>query len=314
MKLSTLLVFLFIILNASAQKYASVDAKVQSFGALADFNVATIADTITRPFAEKDQKARAIYYWITHNIANDPKGTKGNDKKNNEPEKVIALRKATPLGYSLLVQEMCSDAKIRCLSIDGYLKSFAEEIINPGDEINHSWNVVQLEQSPDTWYYIDAFKGAGSLDKKMSVFTPDFTSAYFFADRQLFNLDHFPDNSAWQLGPGPKNLKDFYALPVFSSAAYALGLGKPTPEKGLIKTKTTTPVNFQFPYNGKEISLITLLSGEGKRQHSSAPIKFSISNNTIFFSFTFKEEDEYPVIVVVDGKELVSYQLNVVEK
>ena len=71
---------------------------------------------------------------------------------------------------------MCSQANIRCLSVDGYVKNFPEEINDIPDEINHSWNVVQLGLSPEEWYYVDAAKGSGYLDKKRSVFTKKFTS------------------------------------------------------------------------------------------------------------------------------------------
>src|SRR4051812_16228842 len=86
-----------------SSQYKHVDEKVAQFGALTDLNIARIADTITAPFSDHEEKARAIYYWIANNIAIDPKGTKQNDPKNTLPEKVIELRKATPLGFSLLV-------------------------------------------------------------------------------------------------------------------------------------------------------------------------------------------------------------------
>ncbi len=294
--------------------YAAIDEKVKSFGALASFNVATIADTITRPFADKESKARAIFYWISHEIAMDGKAMKINDQRNVEPEKLIATRKGTPLGFSKLFQEMCSYAKIRCLSIDGYLKTDASEINEPSDEFNHSWNVVQLDQSPDKWYYVDACKASGYLDKKMTTFTRDFTEGYFFADRTLFNFDHYPDNKAWLLGKGgPGSLKDFYAQAVISPAAYDLGMGKPTPLDGLIKTKTTTPVSFRFPFNGDKLQTVGLLIGEAKRQ-KLIPMNFTYDNNTIAFTYTFKEEDEYPVAVMVNGKELIAYKFVVAEK
>lgn len=297
----------------SPNKYSGVDDAIKNLGSLQGFNVAIIADTITRPFPEKEDKARAIYYWIANNIALDPKAIKMNDNRKTLPEEVVQLRKTTPLGFSLLVQEMCSMAKIRCLSVDGFIKNFPEDINNPPDEINHSWNVVQLGQSPDQWYYIDAAKASGFLDKKLSAFTKYFTSEYFFADRTLFNLDHYPDNSAWQLGPGPKGAKDFYALPVISNAAYEYGLQKPLPLTGYIKTTTKKPTTFSFNYNGKNISAITLLIGDTKKQPKPEPMNFTAFGPTISFDYKFKLEDTYPVRVMVDGKELLSYFVEVSE-
>ena len=296
-----------------ASKNDKVDEYVKSLGALNNNNVATIADTITRGFAGKEDKARAIFYWVSNNISWDLKAMKANDNKNSDPVLVVKFRKATGLGYSLLVQEMCSQANIRCLSVDGYTKNFPEEINNKPDEINHSWNVVQLGQSPEQWFYIDAAKASGFADKKLNLFVKYFTSEYFFANKTLFNLNHYPNNAAWQLGGGPKNIKDFYALPVISNAAFEYGLQKLQPNTGFIKTKTKNVSTFSYVYNGKELSSITLIIGDSKKENNPLPMNFSASGKIISFSYQFKKEDEYPVKVLIDGKELISYYAEVSE-
>ncbi len=309
-----LILFAFTGFNLSAQgnKFAVTDEWVRQLGSLDNLNVATIADTITRNFTDKYDKARAIYYWIANNIAIDPKATKSNDNKNSDPVIVVQLRKATPAGFALLVQEMCSLANIRCLTVDGYIKNNADEINNKADEINHTWNVVQLGQSPEQWFYIDAAKASGFTDKKMSVFTKLFTSEYFFADRSLFNLDHFPDNSAWQLGAGPKSLKAFYALPVFSNASYKYGLQKPQPENGYIKTKANTPVSFSFIHSGSTpIKKIILVMGDDKKQWKTEPIDFKDNNGNISITYKFKIVDSYPLRIYADEKELLQYYIEV---
>lgn len=307
-----LLLHLLVPLSGFTQQYAKVDDFVKSLGPMADKNVAVIAKEITISFSGKEEKARAIYYWIANNVALDPKSIKSNDQRNSDPVKVIELRKATALGFSLLLQEMCSQANIRCLSVDGYTKSFSGEINDPADEPNHSWNVVQLGQSPEEWFYVDAAKGAGFLDIKQSEFTKKFSSEYFFANRILFNLDHYPSNSAWQLGAGPKSLKDFYGLPVIAAAAYELGLQKPQPAGGLIKTKTTGSVSFKFPYNStKNISAIELIIGDEKKQPKPVPMNFSASDGYISFTYQFKREDEFPLKIMADGVPLLAYKAEV---
>ena len=299
---------------AQQSKYKNIDEVVQKLGQLNNFNVAVIADTITEKFADNEQKARAIFYWIANNIQIDPKGTRQNDDKNILPEKVIALRKATPLGFSLLVQEMCSAANIRCLSVDGYVKNFAAEINESTDEKNYSWNVIQLGQSPETWYYVDAARASGYLDKKNTIFTKQFTSEYFFADRKLFNLAHFPDNSAWQLGEGVKNVKDYYALPVFNNYAFTLGLSKPIPITGYIKTTLKKTVVFTFPINGATtIKNISLIMGDEKKQSKPEAMNFENTGGIISFAYQFKKEDTFPLRVIADGKDILQYIVEVNE-
>ena len=301
-------------LFAQQLKYKDVDEVVEKLGPLNNFNVAVIADTITDKFADDEQKARAIFYWIANNIQIDPKGTRQNDDKNILPEKVIALRKATPLGFSLLVQEMCSAANIRCLSVDGYVKNYAAEINETADEKNYSWNVVQLGQSPEKWYYVDAARASGYLDKKSTIFTKEFTSEYFFADRKLFNLAYFPDNGAWQLGGGVKNVKDYYALPVFSNYAFALGLSKPAPITGYIKTTLKKPVVFTFPVNSTvQIKNISLIIGDEKKQSKPEAMNFENTGGVISFTYQFKKEDTFPLRVVADGKDILQYMVEVTE-
>ncbi len=304
-------VIIFAMLHSYAQTEPALSANdeyVKQLGALEKFNVSIIADTITRKFPDKKDKARAIFYWIANNISLDPKAMKSNDTKNNTPEMVVQLRRATPLGFSLLVQEMCSQANIRCLVVDGYIKNNAEDINNKADEINHSWDVVQLGQSPDKWYYVDAAKASGYLDKKMTTFTKQFTSEYFFADKKLFNLDHYPDNSAWFLDGEQKSLKEFYALPVIGNTAYVYGLQKPMPITGLIKAKLSNTINFSFNYNAsKTISTISLVMGSGNRELKPEPMNFTDNGGSVKFSYKFKKADSFPMKVMVDGKVLLEY-------
>ena len=299
---------------AQQSKYKNVDEVVEKIGPLNNFNVAVIADTITKQFANAEQKARAIYFWIANNIQLDPKGTRQNDDKNILPEKVIALRKATPLGFSLLVQEMCSAANIRCLSVDGYVKNYAAEINEVADEKNYSWNVIQLGQSPETWYYVDAARASGYLDKKSTFFTKQFTSEYFFADRKLFNLAYYPDNGAWQLGGGIKSVKDYYALPVFNNFSFTLGLGKPMPIIGYIKTSLKKAVVFTFPVNSAiDIKNISLIIGDEKKQPKPEAMNFDNSGGKVSFTYQFKKEDTFPLRIVADGKDILQYMVEVTE-
>jgi len=308
--LSILSLFFSPTLFAQQKDYTAIDEYVKKLGSLDNLNVATIADTITRNFPDKQNKARAIFYWIANNISIDLKATRANDKTKTLPETVVQMRKSTPLGFSLLLQEMCSLANIRCLSVDGYLRTKADDINNKPDEINHSWNVVQLGQSPEQWYYIDAARACGFTDAKLSMFTKQFTSGYFFADRILFNLDHFPDNEAWQLGAGPKSEKEFYGLPVIGNAAYEFGLQKIEPKNGHVKTKPTIATKFSFTYtNTNPVKELFIVIGEEKKQLRPEALKFTENGGTVSFTYKFKLADTYPIKIVADGKDLLQYMV-----
>lgn len=314
-----IIIIFFALLSCTFYTYAQsdyirVDNYVKKLGPLESLNVATIADTLSRSFSRKEDKARAFFYWIAHNIAMDGKSIRANDQKRSNPEQVIQSRKATALGYAKLFQEMCSMGNIRCLVVDGYVKNNAEDINNMPDEINHSWNVLQLGLSPEEWFYVDPARASGSLDAKQSVFTPKFVSGYFFADKSLFNLSNYPDNSAWQLGPGPKGMKEFYGLPVISPEAFDLEIKKPSPNTGFIKTKLKNSVLFTFQCRGiANIESVELVIGEGKRQLKPEAMRFVDSGGNVSFSYQFKKDDTYQVRILVDGKEALQYMVEVTE-
>lgn len=294
--------------SQSKGEYDKADAHAKKLGALTQFNLATIADTLTRRFGEKEERARAIYTWLALNIDLDPKGTRNNDDKNNLPEKIIQLRKATPLGLSLLFQEMCSQGDVRCLSVDGYIKRTADDINTIETTPNHSWNVVQLGQSPSTWYYVDVARGAGSFDDRMTTFKKEFVSGFFFADKNLFNKAAFPDNGAWQLGTGPKTKAEFYALPVVANAAFDVGLRKIVPEKGLVKGKLAKGVAFNLNY-GSDPEAVTIVTGTAKKL--SAPV--TPEGNATNFTFKPAKDISGPLRIYGDGKLLLIYQAEIEE-
>lgn len=309
----------FVILNCSSvsaqsgMQYKAVDEFVIKLGGLDSLNVAQIAERLTLKISDKEQKARAIFFWIANNIAIDGKALKGHDERKSLPEDVVKNRKATPLGFAKLFQEMSSLANIRCLVVDGYIKATIEDLNAPADEINHSWNVIQLGASPDKWFFVDVALASGTLDKKMTTFKKDFTSAYFFASKPLFNLDHYPDNGQWQLGGGPKSLKEFYSLPVFYNAAHLYNIRKPTPANGFIKTKTKAKTNFSIPYGAPGVSNVSLVIGDSRKQQKPEAMNFTASAGSIVFNYQFKTADTYPVKIVVDGKTVLEYMVEVSE-
>lgn len=290
------------------QKRALIETQIQEMCALDSFNIARIADTITAPFSDKIDKAFAIYYWISNNISLDPKSVKKNDSKKIDPVSVIQLRKTNAFGFATLFQEMCSMADIRCLVVNGYTKYNYNDINNPPDEPNHSWNVVQTGQSPDQWYYVDVAKASGNLDIRFTTFKKKYCRGYFFADRKIFNLDHLPENKAWLLGFGPKNKNEFYLLPVIESGAYILGAYNPAPFYGFIKTKTSKAFQFSFKIKpGTSISRLMFITKEGNKPEKKEPLIYEESEGTITIRYTFKKEETYVVRFNADENDLFTY-------
>lgn len=299
-----------VVLNGLAQTngkdFKLVDAYVKKLGSLDSMNMGTISAIVTKPFTDKTDKARAIFDWIAYNISYDCKAGRSGNTQKNTPTEVLLYRKAVGIGYAALFQDMCSSANIRCLIPDGYAKMNPEQIEDSKTDINHSWAVVQLGQSPDDWFYVDPAWGSGFTDADMKVYTPFYNDVYFFADKPIFNWQHYPDNEAWKLGAAPKNKKDFYALPLIRAMAYELGLKKFTPGTGKLKVKAGQPSSFSFTVDLKaNISKISLRIGELKKQKLK-DVPFAFDKGQLSFSFKF-EEGDYPVTIEVNGKGLAVY-------
>lgn len=306
--LSTLHIQIF-----AQQNFAKADAFALKVGKLDSMNMGTIATILTKPFSEKMDKARVIYTWIANNISFDVKAARNTQTEKNTPTEVLLYRKAVGIGFATLFQDMCSSAGIRCLTADGYLKRKTEDIGQNVTEINHSWAVVQLGISPDTWHYVDVALAAGTTDDELKIFTKQFNDNYFFANKVIFNLQHFPYNEAWKLDAAPKNKKDFYALPLIKTSAYEFGLQKFLPADGKLKTKVNKAFTFSFTLaNPTNISKVSIAYGQGKKQ-KIRDVNFSLVGNSLSFSFKFEIEDTYPVAIKINGKEFMTYLMEVEE-
>jgi len=307
--------FMTIGLNVFAQTnnrdFTAIDAYVKSLGPLDSMSMGTINNVVSNKFTDKIDKARAIYYWIANSITYDVKAARANNTSKNTPTDVLLYRKAVGIGFASLFQDMCSSAGIRCLTVDGFVKNSTEDIGEKSTEINHSWAVVQLGESPDTWYYVDPAFGSGYADAEMKVFTPAYTDAYFFTDKETFNQQHYPDNTAWKLGSGPKSKKDFFELPVIRVAAIEFGLNKYSPNEGNLRVKVNKGITFNYTFsNMEEITKVELGMGERKK-YKVKEVQFSSSGSSLSFTYKFEDENAYPVTVFVNGKELLSYYIEV---
>ena len=311
--LLALFLFAFSFQVDAQNDYSIVDNYVKSLGSLDTLNMGTISYTVTKKFADPKEKVRAIFDWIAYNINYDLKAGKNNDNEKTSTELVLKTRKATAVGFAGLFQDMCSVVKIRCLTVDGYAKFTTEQIIEKPDELNHTWAVVQLGQSPDSWYYVDPTWASGYADDKMTKFTKAFNADYFFADKSIFNYQHFPDNSAWLIGEGTRSSSTFFSLPLVKSAAYEYKLGKFLPANGFIKTKLSKPVAFNIKLNTTTpIEIVSLEMGENKKKKTKT-VDFTFSEGNLSFSHKFDMEDTYPVTVLVNNKPVLGYLVEVSE-
>lgn len=154
--------------------------------------------------AEQD-RAYAIYQWLTRNISYDWDAYYAPVNPDQSPAAILQRRKAVCEGFAALYQLLALEAGLECVQVRGVVKGVQYEI---GDEINrpnHVWNAVRIDGQ---WELIDATWGAGDGKNQLP------NDTYFMITPEDLAFTHFPEEDRWQLLPRPLTLHEFERKPI----------------------------------------------------------------------------------------------------
>ncbi len=220
---------------------------------------------LTQELDNEEEKTRAIYFWITENIAYDHKKfnsgkrvikfkcktknecqEKRENWENKRIRKMLRRKKEICSGYSLLFKKMCDLAGINCLIIDGYFKSKAIQVGKMG-VFDHSWNAVVIDNKT---YYLDLTWASGYCpkDKKnqLKKFVKLRNDFYWFTPVEKFTIDHFPKK--------PEDVTNFniskeeYKNQPYISSHVIPFLDSLSPKQGVIKPILNDTIFFKFDF------------------------------------------------------------------
>jgi hypothetical protein len=162
-------------------------------------------------------KANAIYNWVTHNIAYDVKALSHFPRHyDDKVAQTLKTHKAVCEGYSQVFVQLCKDAGLQAVTVDGYARDWT---IDNGDEMyipRHEWSAVRIDGK---WQLVDATWGAGDIYQHISwirkvinkilhrnrvraknlKFRFKYDPKYFLQDPETFRLKHMPSDPLWQL-------------------------------------------------------------------------------------------------------------------
>jgi len=250
--------------------YSKADSLAKTIKYNYDLNLLT--KQLTGPFPEPILKVRAIFRWITDNIAYDYKYINKYYYKGREPKtftcsgdslqceirkkvwetayinKVLNNKKAVCQGYSMLFKKMCDIAGIQSEVIPGYIRTEYYEVGTPG-ELDHAWNAVLLNGD---YYLLDATWAAGGCTKdedgKLLSFHKQFDNYYWLTPCEEFAKNHYPEDPKWVLLP-------HYTIDKFSANPYYLpdeagNIKLITPGSGVITVKRGDTIHFKLAYKG----------------------------------------------------------------
>ncbi|RYU95833.1 transglutaminase domain-containing protein [Emticicia agri] len=195
-----LLLFSFFCLSVSAQTVSP--------------QVKRLASQITNGIYTDSLKVRAIYEWVTGNIAYDVDLFNEMNIKTIEQyaeaqksDKVIHRKKAVCMGYTNLFQDLCTASGIKAYSIAGYCKNLDSRTntLTFSSE-RHSWNAVKINSK---WYLCDPTWSAGAINMQTGLFRKQLNEEFYLAEGKAFIKRHIPLDPLWQLSDNPISLQEF---------------------------------------------------------------------------------------------------------
>jgi len=244
---------------AHAQDFAKVDAKVSQYPAtFAD--AATFAAKVKADFTREDEKARAIFTWIARNVKYDlaayginqqpvaysykteqEKLEKQKKFREELAAKTLKTKKGVCEGYATLFMVVAQKAGLEAVFIPGTSKSHPTHIGKAPGASDHAWNAVKVDGK---WKLLDCTWGAGVVTGEKPAFSFKFNDGYFFAEPDVFFLNHYPDDKQWLLTN--KTEADFAGLPLYYGNYLADNYEFLTPTTGMITNKPGSVVSFKI--------------------------------------------------------------------
>ncbi|WP_290840198.1 transglutaminase domain-containing protein [Flavobacterium sp.] len=254
-----------IISETPPPRYIAPYAKLDSIARTVryDGNLEKATYELTKSYSSEIEKTRAIFAWVTANIAYDYKSYNKNKRtdfpkckgKDDCAAKFIkweadylnnVLRKGKGVcdGYARVFKKMCGFAGIRCSVVSGWSKQYINQVGRMG-ALNHAWNVVIIEEKP---YYLDATWAAGYCTRnekgELDAFHRSYNDYYWLTPEDRFLRNHFPKDTIW-----PKTSKAdkiVYRDQPYINNHYLSSIDILSPESGVIKVKMCEFIKFKF--------------------------------------------------------------------
>lgn len=241
--------------------YSAIDRHALSTPDETEHSIATLAEYLTKPAHDDQEKARAIYRWIAENIAYDMRSFRaaksGNStERNPSAASILQSRGALCSGYARLFESLAAAAGLKVAVIDGCAKGLGYTVGSQVTEsCGHQWNAVSIDGK---WRLIDCAWGAGYVDgQDRSV--SEFDDHFFLTPPEEFIYDHFPTDSKWQLLDKPISRDEFESLPFVRSAFFRTGMKLASHTQSIIKADDSVAVTFSAPADVRIIA--TLVQG-----------------------------------------------------
>lgn len=230
-------------LNIDKSAFQTIDQYALGTPESAAKSIDSLAAYLVQPAKNDFEKTRAIYRWITQNVAYDFSAYLTGNYGSTRATDVLVSRSSICQGYSALFEALARSAGLQVVTISGWAKGYS---YTAGDQIvgatNHAWNAVKINGE---WYLIDSTWGAGSIIQQR--FVREFDESYFFTPPEQFIYNHLPEDSKWQLLSTPFSKSDYSALPYIHSDFFKYGLKLGSNTRSIVSAKGSLSMTFPVP-------------------------------------------------------------------
>lgn len=335
MRTLCLLWTLFLCLSVGAQKsdFSEIDfSKADNIAKRLrkeKLDIHKLSFKLTKDLDTEVEKFRAIYIWITHNIANDHRLFLKNNRKRNKYfqdsialdqwnskfkkivfKKLLRKKKTICSGYAYLLQEMCDVVGIKAITIHGFGKT-SDVDLEKLLFANHSWNAVRLNKK---WYLCDPTWAAGITSSEKKRFTFSYNDGYFLTEPELFMMNHYPADPQWTLlGDDVLSFQEFSEAPLLYGDAYKWLSKHIAPKKMYHEVSRDTSINFQYALkeslHPKKIKFVFV---SGNTETYKTPT-MTLTDNRLELQQTFPSRGYYDLHLYFEDKLIASYTFKVIK-
>jgi len=233
---------------------------------------AILAQQLTLNCSTDLQKVRAIFRWITDNIAYRTRETTIRKRKSKfnyeEPddsmdlkpldervaETVLINRVAVCDGYARLFKTLCNYAGIEAEVITGYGKTEPHKV-HQRFRNNHSWNAVMIDS---VWQLLDVTWASGYISWRGDAFVRQLDEQYFLTPPDVFIREHYPDDLRWSLMDDPPLMAEFRHSPFRQKSFTKYKISSYKPSGGVIEASMGDTIRVEVEtadiYNDMNIS------------------------------------------------------------
>ena len=232
-----------------------------------------------------EEKAYALFYWMTQNIKYDVEGLFAG-KYYVEPEESYSRGMTVCSGYSRLYKNIGDYIGIDVICVIGYAKGLGYKEGQKITGSNHEWNILKFD---NVYYQMDSTWGSGSVSGR--TFKKKLKEYYFCPEPDRLFCSHYPDEEKWQLIYPYLSVEEFSKRVKFSPEFYKLFTTDCKYTTIKAKSKHTIRFNINNPKE-KILSACVVEDGNGKSTKNALCTTINKEDHIEFF-YMFKKKGTY---------------------